>query len=115
MPELYPAADVVLGASFVNETFGIALCEALACERPVIASDFGGFREVVRDGETGVLIPPRDPAALAAAIDALLADPARRRCYGAAGRRDVAARFSWDAVVARVLAAYADALDGAKV
>ena len=115
MPELYPAADVVLGTSFVNETFGIALCEALACERPVIASDFGGFREVVRDGETGVLVPPRDPAALAAAIDALLADPARCRCYGAAGRRDVAARFSWDAVVARVLAAYADALDGAKV
>lgn len=110
MPDLFAAADVVLGASFVNETFGISLCEALATERPVIAADFGGFREVVRDGETGLLVPPQDPAALAAAIADLLADPARCRAYGAAGRRDVAARFSWDAVVARVLAAYDEAL-----
>lgn len=110
MPALFPAVDLVLGTSFVNETFGITLCEALACERPVIASDFGGFREVVRDGETGLLVPPQDAVALAAAIDALLADPARRASYGAAGRRDVAARFSWPAVVGRVLVAYAAAM-----
>ncbi|CAA9574475.1 MAG: hypothetical protein AVDCRST_MAG88-2689 [uncultured Thermomicrobiales bacterium] len=112
MPDLYAAADLVLGTSFVNETFGISLCEALASERPVIASDFGGFREVVRGGETGLLVPPQDPAALAGAIDALLADPARRRALAAAGRRDVAARFSWPAVVERVLAAYGTALEG---
>ena len=110
MPDLLAAADIVLGTSFVNETFGISLCEALACERPVIASDFGGFREVVRPGETGLLVPPQNPTALAAAIDALLADAARRAAFGAAGRRDVAARFSWDAVVERVLAAYDEAL-----
>lgn len=110
MPDLLATADIVLGTSFVNETFGITLCEALALERAVIASDFGGFREVVRHGETGLLVPPQDPHALAAAIDALLADPNRRRALGAAGRRDVTARFSWDAVVERVLAAYADAL-----
>lgn len=106
MPALFPAVDIVLGTSFVNETFGITLCEALACERPVIASDFGGFREVVRDGETGLLVPPQDARALATAIDVLLADPARRIAYGVAGRRDVAARFSWPAVVGRVLDAY---------
>jgi D-inositol-3-phosphate glycosyltransferase len=110
MPALFPAVDIVLGTSFVNETFGITLCEALACERPVIASDFGGFREVVRDGETGLLVPPQDARALATAIDVLLADPARRVDYGVAGRRDVAARFSWPAVVERVLAAYAVAM-----
>jgi D-inositol-3-phosphate glycosyltransferase len=110
MPALFPAVDIVLGTSFVNETFGITLCEALACERPVIAADFGGFREVVRDGETGSLVPPQNAVALAAAIDALLADPARRAAYGAAGRRDVAARFSWPAVVGRVLAAYEEAM-----
>lgn len=110
MPALLSAVELVLGTSFVNETFGITLCEALACERPVIASDFGGFREVVRDGETGLLVPPQDVVALAAAIDALLADPARRATYGAAGRRDVAARFSWPAVVGRVLDAYAIAM-----
>jgi glycosyltransferase involved in cell wall biosynthesis len=107
---LYAAADIVLGTSFVNETFGMSLCEALASERPVVASDFGGFREVVRAGETGLLVPPRDPAALAGAIDALLADPARRRALGAAGRQDMAARFSWDAVTGRVLDAYGEAL-----
>ncbi|HEX5501332.1 MAG TPA: glycosyltransferase family 4 protein [Thermomicrobiales bacterium] len=110
MPDLYAACDLLLGTSFVNETFGISLCEALAGERPVVAADFGGFREVVRDGETGLLVPPQDPAALAAAVDALLADPARRRAYGVAGRRDVAARFSWDAVVGRVLDAYEEAI-----
>ena len=110
MPALFPAVDVVLGTSFVNETFGITLCEALACERPVIASDFGGFREVVRGGETGLLVPPQDAVALAAAIDALLADPARRAAYGVAGRRDVATRFSWPAVLGRVLAAYDEAM-----
>jgi len=110
MPALLPAVDIVLGTSFVNETFGITLCEALACERPVIASDFGGFREVVRDGETGLLVPPQDAVALAAALAALLADPARRAAYGVAGRRDVAARFSWPAVLERVLAAYTVAM-----
>ncbi|MGN6562951.1 MAG: glycosyltransferase family 4 protein [Thermomicrobiales bacterium] len=115
MPDLLAAADIVLGMSFVNETFGISLCEALACERPVIASDFGGFREVVRPGETGLLVPPQNPVALAAAIDTLLADPARRAAFGAAGRRDVAARFSWNAVVGRVLAAYDEALNGRSI
>jgi D-inositol-3-phosphate glycosyltransferase len=115
MSDLLAAADIVLGTSFVNETFGISLCEALACERPVIASDFGGFREVVRQGETGLLVPPQQPTALAAAIDTLLADPARRAAFGSAGRRDVAARFSWDAVVGRVLAAYDEALSGRSI
>jgi D-inositol-3-phosphate glycosyltransferase len=112
MPDLYPAVDLVLGTSFVNETFGISLCEALACDRPVVASDFGGFREVVRHGETGLLVPPQDPAALADAIDALLADPAHRRTLALAGRQDVVARFSWPAVVERVLAAYTVAING---
>jgi glycosyltransferase involved in cell wall biosynthesis len=111
MPDLYAAVDLVLGTSFVNETFGISLCEALACERPVVASDFGGFREVVRHGETGILVPPQDPAALATAIDGLLADPARRRALASAGRQDTVTRFSWPAVVERVLAAYTAALN----
>lgn len=109
MPDLFPAIDILLGTSFVNETFGITLCEALACERAVIATDFGGFREVVQHDQTGLLVPPQDPAALAAAIDGLLADPARRAALGTAGRRDVAARFSWPIVVGRVLAAYEEA------
>lgn len=110
MPGLYGVADIVLGTSFLNETFGITLCEALASERAVIATDFGGFREVIRHGKTGLLVPPRSPRALARAIDELLANPAKRVELGQAGRRDVAARFSWSAVVQRVLAAYEVAL-----
>lgn len=110
MPELVALADIVVGTSFVNETFGIALCEALATERAVIASDFGGFREIVKHEETGLLVPAQDPRALATAIDELLRDPLKRATLGEAGRRDVAARFSWPAVVRRVLAAYEVAL-----
>lgn len=110
MPSLYAVADIVLGTSFVNETFGISLCEALAAQRPVIASDFGGFREIIRPGETGLLVPPQDPRALAAAIATLLRKPALRARLGQAGRRDIADRFAWPAVVQRVLAAYQAAL-----
>ncbi len=110
MPEVYAMADLALGTSFANETFGMALAEASACERAVVATDFGGFREVVRHGETGLLVSPRDPAALAAACDALLADPAGRAALGAAGRRFVSERFAWPIVAARVQAVYQSVL-----
>lgn len=112
MPAVYATADLAIGTSFANETFGMALAEASACERAVVATDFGGFRETVRPGETGLLVPPRDPAALAAACDALLPDPARREAMGAAGRRFVVERFAWPAVAARVRAVYHAALKG---
>lgn len=110
MPALYAMADLVIGTSFANETFGMVLAEASACERAVVATDFGGFREVVRPGETGLLVPPRDPVALATACDLLLRDPARRAAMGAAGRRFVVAHFAWPAVAARVRAVYHQAL-----
>ncbi len=106
MPAVYAMADLVIGTSFANETFGMVLAEASACERAVVATDFGGFRETVRPEETGLLVPPRDPVALAAACDALLRDPDRRAAMGAAGRRFVAERFAWPAVAARVRAVY---------
>lgn len=109
LPALYAAADLVVGTSFANETFGLTLAEASACARPVVATDFGGFREVVRDGETGMLTPPRDPAALATALAAVLAEPERARRMGAAGRAFVTARFAWPVVTARVLRVYAEA------
>lgn len=110
LPASIAASDVVLGTSFANETFGMLLAEASACARPVIATDFGGFPEVVRDGETGVLVPPRDPARLAAALDALFDDPARAARMGEAGRAFVADRFAWPVVTERVIAAYEEAL-----
>jgi glycosyltransferase involved in cell wall biosynthesis len=65
-----------------------------------------GNPELVKDGETGLLVPPRDPPALAAGIGALLGDPARARALGAAGRRLVLARFSTRAKVERLDALY---------
>jgi glycosyltransferase involved in cell wall biosynthesis len=103
---LYRSAGMLVATSFVNETFGMALCEAMACRAPVVASDFGGFREVVVDGKTGLLARPQDPVDLAAKIDALLADPALRERMGAAGRGRVLAMFSWEAVAARLEEVY---------
>jgi glycosyltransferase involved in cell wall biosynthesis len=87
------ACDVVLMPS-LREGLGLAALEAMALERPVVASRTGGIPEAVRDGETGLLVPPDDAAALADAILTLFADPARCTAYGQAGRARVAAHFN---------------------
>ncbi len=110
LPGIYAAADIVIGTSFANETFGMALAEASACARPVVATRFGGFPEVVRDGVTGLLVPPRDPQALAAALRSLLHDPERRTRMGEAGRAHVVAHFAWPVVTDHVLRLYEAAL-----
>ncbi|MGI8687146.1 MAG: glycosyltransferase family 4 protein [Thermomicrobiales bacterium] len=110
LSDVYASADIVVGTSFANETFGMALAEASACARPVVATRFGGFPEVVREGKTGLLIPPRDPQALAAALRRLLHDPEQRRAMGEAGRAHVVAHFSWPVVTDHVLRLYGEAL-----
>jgi glycosyltransferase involved in cell wall biosynthesis len=90
---LMAAFDIVCLPSVRPESFGLTLVEAMASGVPVVASAAGGPREVVRDGETGYLVPPGDAGALAAAVARLATDPGLRRAMGAAGRRDVAARF----------------------
>ena len=87
------AMDVVIHASVVPEPFGRVLIEAMALGRPVVAPREGGPLVVVVDGETGVLVPPRDPVAIADALSALIADPARRAAMGRAGRARVEAEF----------------------
>jgi glycosyltransferase involved in cell wall biosynthesis len=87
------AMDVAIHASTNPEPFGRVLIEAMALERPLIAPREGGPLEIVVDGETGLLIPPRDPSALATAIDRLVADPDLRRRMGAAARARVDAVF----------------------
>jgi glycosyltransferase involved in cell wall biosynthesis len=71
-----------------------ASLEAMAAGLPVVATDVGGMAEQVEDGVTGRLVPPGDPAALAAALAELAGDPARRMAFGTAGRARVAERFS---------------------
>jgi starch synthase len=90
----------------VYEPLGIVNLEAMACETAVVGSRVGGIPEVVDDGRTGLLVPPADPKALAAAINSLLADPARARALGAAGRERVLAEFTWTRAAERTLALY---------
>jgi len=105
MPELYAASDIVGLASW-REGMPRALMEAAAMERPVVATDTRGCRDVVRPGVTGELVPLRDPPALAAALLALAGDPLRRARMGERGRREALARFDIHAAVERVIAAY---------
>lgn len=110
LPRMFATSEIVLGTSFANETFGMTLAEASACGRPVIATNFGGFPEVVQHDHTGLLVPPRAPAALAQAIDDLLDNPARAAAMGEAGRGFVTAQFAWPIVTDRVIAVYREAL-----
>lgn len=90
---LLPAADVYANSS-ISEGVSITILEAMAASVPVVATRAGGTPEVVQDGETGVLVPSRDPARLAAALLTLTTDPAGRRHIGAAGRRRLEAAFT---------------------
>jgi phosphatidylinositol alpha-mannosyltransferase len=102
-------ADVLCAPSLRGESFGMVLTEAFAAGTPVIASDIAGYRDVVRDGVDGVLVPPGDPQALAEALRDLYEEPARRARMARAAAADVA-RFAWPRVAADVLGAYADAI-----
>ncbi len=83
LPPFHGACDVYLGPSIGGECFGIVLVEAMAAGLPVVASDIPGYDEVDRrTGAEGLLVPPRDPAALAAAAGRVLDDPTSRRDCG---------------------------------
>ncbi len=100
------AADLLVAPSR-NEGQGKSLVEAMALGLPVVAARVGGIPAVVEDGETGRLVPPDDPPALAGAVTQLLADPELRRRMGAAGRRR-AEQFSLRVMEARLLSLYSE-------
>lgn len=104
LPAYYAAADVCAVPS-LHETFGLVALEAMASGIPVVASDAGGLRELVRHGDTGLLCPPGDTSALAEALGVVLGDPSRARRMGAAGAA-LAQRFTWEASAARLTSVY---------
>ena len=132
LQEMLPKPDVIQLLSHatvfvcpsIYEPLGIVNLEAMACEAAVVASAVGGIVEVVADGETGILVPfeavddgsaePADPDAFAdafaAAVNALLADPARADAMGKAGRRRAVERFGWPAIAAETVAVYERAI-----
>jgi glycosyltransferase involved in cell wall biosynthesis len=108
LQQLYARAAVVVCPSR-REGFGVACLEAMAHGRPVVATRVGGLQDLVVDGETGLVVPPRDVGALRAALERLLADRELRHRLGAAGRERARRHFSWDAVTDATLSAYAEA------
>jgi glycosyltransferase involved in cell wall biosynthesis len=108
---LYQEADAVLLSSR-QEGFGLVLAEAMACETPVVATRCGGPEDVVRDGETGFLVPCDDPVTMANAIEHLLRDDRLRRRMGEAARVHVCRSFSLDVVGARILDVYRQVYPG---
>ena len=105
----YSAADVAVTTPWY-EPFGLTPLEAMACGTPVIGSRVGGIAFTIADGETGFLVPPRDPEALCARLEEILRDPARRVRMGQAGRARVLSSFTWQQVAMRTAALYDDLL-----
>jgi glycosyltransferase involved in cell wall biosynthesis len=107
---LLPAFDVLVVPSIGREGFGLAALEAMDAGVPVVASRVGGLPEVVDDGRTGVLVPPGEPAPLAAAVQGLLERPELRRTLGAEGKRRAVERFRAARQAERVETLYEEAL-----
>jgi glycosyltransferase involved in cell wall biosynthesis len=110
LPEILPCLDLLVHPAMM-EGLGIILLQASASGIPVVASAAGGVPEAVAHGETGLLVPPGDPSALAEAVCLLLDQPGLRRDMGARGRQRVLAEFSVDRMVEGNLAVYRELLD----
>jgi D-inositol-3-phosphate glycosyltransferase len=108
LPYYYAAADICVMPS-LYESFGLVALEAMACGTPVVASRVGGLPYVVQDGETGLLVPDKDPAALAEALGRLLGEDALRTRLSRQARQ-VAQGYSWRAVADEHLALYDELL-----
>jgi glycosyltransferase involved in cell wall biosynthesis len=106
----YSAADIFVTTPWY-EPFGITPLEAMACGVPVVGSAVGGIKMTVADGETGYLVPPRDPAALADRLAMLLSHPQLRQTLGANGRRRVQRLFTWERVGAAIERLYRELIE----
>ena len=111
LPRWLPCFDLVVHPA-LREGLGVALLEAVAAGVPIVASRAGGVPEIVRDGENGLLVPPADVSALAAAVIGLLGDPARKQAFRQAGRALVEREFSVTRLVDEHLALYNELLGG---
>lgn len=105
LPRYYRSGDVFCAPNTGHESLGLILLEAMAAGVPIVASRIPGFAAVVKDGEQGLLVPPRDSAALAEALKRLLSDAGMREAMGKAGAQH-ARGWTWEEVSAKILAFY---------
>ena len=101
------SADLLVSVPWY-EPFGMVPLEAMACGVPVVASAIGGHTDIVQDGVTGALVPPRDPGALSQLVAELLSRPDLAR-YGAAAAERAQARYSWERIARDTAAVYGQA------
>lgn len=113
LPRYYASADVFCSPARDRESFGMVLLEAMASGVAVVASDIPGYRAVIMPGENGLVTPPRDPAGIAGALRALLADPGRRALLAARGLR-TAREHAWPRIVERLEEIYLELAGGAR-
>ena len=108
----YNMLDVYVAVSVLNsESFGVAVLEASACEKPVIVSDAGGLPEVVENGVTGIVVKVKDTDATAAAIERLINDESFRKQLGINGRKRVLEKYDWSENVKQMNSIYNDILN----
>lgn len=112
MADVYRAADISVLPSFMEAT-SITGLESMACGLPLVGTRVGGIPALIAEGESGLLVPPGDPEALAGALRALVTDPARRRAMGEQARDRAVAGFDWRRIAERTLAAYRTVLETA--
>lgn len=106
LPDYFRSCDVFVNATNQQNGYDLTMVEAMACERPVVASDIGSTPTLISHDEDGVLFPAADVRALGEAVSALLADPPRRAAIGAKARAKVTARFGLDAMVDGTISVY---------
>jgi phosphatidylinositol alpha-mannosyltransferase len=112
VPKYHAGCELFVASAVGQESFGMAVVEAMAAGIPVVASDIPGYREVVTDGVDGLLVPPRDPEALAAGLVRVLREPELAKRLGEAGR-ERARTFDWPIVVDRIEEVYGRAIETA--
>jgi glycosyltransferase involved in cell wall biosynthesis len=115
LPEYYNSANIVVLPSLLSESFGIVLIEAMACEKPVIASNLPGLRSVVMDEKEGLLVRPGDSESLAEKIRLLLDNPQKQREMGIRGRAKVESKYAWPKIIPRLIQMYEEVLDSREI
>ncbi len=114
-PVFFAESHIVVLPSYYREGLPKVLVEAAACGRAIVTTDHPGCRDAIEPGQTGLLVPPKDPIALAAALQVLLGNGSLRREMGARGRKLAEEEFSITKIVFDHLAIYRDLLKEAEV